>query len=82
MRNQTKQVLRSKPFVAIRVAPNVIKFISVFEISKIIINKDRLELIVLLTTGDKDVVKFSSLEDLEGAFQRLYTAYAGVFLAP
>ena len=41
-----------------------------------------LELIVFLTTGDKDVVKFFSLEDLEGAFQRLYTAYAGVFLAP
>ena len=44
----------AKPFITLKTASNVIKFISVFEISKIIINKERLEITVLLTSGDKE----------------------------
>jgi len=82
MQSQVKKVQKSKPFIALKTASDIIKFISVFEISKIVINKSKLEITVLLASGDKDVVKFSSLEDLERAFNRLYHAYTSVFLAP
>ena len=69
-------------FLALKVSNDVIKFVSVREISKIIVNKSRLEITVLLVSGDKDTVKFQSLEDLERAFSRIYTLYSSVFLAP
>jgi len=73
---------RTKPFVALKVSDKVVKFISVWEISKIIVNKEKLEITVLLASGDKDTVRFRSLEDLEKALASLYTNYGGVFLAP
>ncbi len=80
--SSVKQVLRSKPFIALKTSSDVIKFISVFEVSKIVINKSRLEIDVLLVNGDVDSVRFNSPEELEDAFKRLYTAFGGVFLAP
>ncbi len=72
----------AKPFIALKTAEGIIKFIAVREILKIVANRERLELTVLLTSGDKDVVKFRSWEDLEDAIARIYSAYASVFLAP
>jgi hypothetical protein len=73
---------KAKPFVALKVSDKVVKLISVWEISKIIVNKERLEITVLLTSGDKDIIKFRSLSALESALVSLYTVYGGVFLAP
>jgi len=73
---------RTKPFVALKVSDKVVKFISVWEISKIIINKEKLEITVLLASGDKDTVRFRSLSALETALTSLYANYGGVFLAP
>ena len=75
----TKQRL-AKPFITLKTTSNVIKFISIFEISKIVINKERLEITVLLTSGDKDTVRFSSLEELEEVYRKLFMAYASVFV--
>ena len=70
----------SKPFICVRPRVGVIKFISVFEVSKIIINKEKLEITVLLVSGDKEVVKYSDAESLESAFKRLFAEYSRVFL--
>jgi len=70
----------SKPFICVKPRAGIIKFISVFEVSKIIINKEKLEITVLLSSGDKEVVKYSDAESLESAFKRLFAEYSRVFL--
>jgi hypothetical protein len=83
MMKTTKKVSgNGRYFLTLKVSDDVIKFVSVREISKIIVNKSRLEITVLLVSGDKDTVRFQSLEDLERAFSRIYTLYSSVFLAP
>ncbi len=74
-----KQKLSSKPFITLKTSPNVIKMVSVLEISKIIINKERLE-VVLFQNGDKDIVKFSTLEELEEVYKKLFMSYCSVFV--
>jgi hypothetical protein len=74
------EVKRAKPFITLKISDDVIKFISVREISKIIVNKSRKELIFLLVSGDKDVVKFRRVEDLEDAYAKIYTVYSNVFV--
>ena len=80
VKNPSKAKVVAKPFITLKTASNVIKFISVFEISKIIINKERLEITVLLTSGDKDTVRFSSLEALEEVYRKLFMVYSSVFV--
>ncbi len=75
-----KQKLSSKPFITLKTSSNVIKMVSVLEISKIIINKERLEVVVLFQNGDKDTVKFSTLEELEEVYKKLFMSYCSVFV--
>jgi len=79
---QKQQQLKSKPFIALEPRVGIVKFVSIFEVSKIVINKERLEITVLYSNGDKDIVKFRSLEGLEDALKRIYSVYASVFLKP
>jgi hypothetical protein len=63
MMKATKKVSgNGRYFLTLKVSNDVIKLVSVREISKIIVNKSLLEITVLLVSGDKDTVKFQSLE--------------------
>ena len=75
-----KQKIGAKPFITLRTSLGVIKMVSIFEISKIIINKERLEIIVLFQNGDKDTVKFPTLEELEDVYKKLFISYSSVFV--
>ena len=82
MRNHQLKVTttKSKPFLGLETRKGIVNSISIFEVSKIIFNRDRLEVTVLYTSGDKDVVKFSSPEAFENAMSRFYAVYSSVFL--
>jgi len=81
--NQKLQQLKSKPFIALQPNDSIIKFVSIWEIAKIVVNRNRLEITILyVSKDDKDIVKFRTLEDLENAIARICQAYSSVFLKP